>query len=196
MDDSAAEKLFMQDAWTILDKALQDTSVAKAAVHPMMMTWLHRCMRARRELTTSALTLTAGVFLDAGKDDEACEVRSVPPTVPKDSIPANAKDRWTLEEESTPAFSRTWAAESWTSSGVILAPAQEGALAENELKNVIRKCGVTAMTGHTVILVAEVPKRPIDEREEEKKKGHFSFEVRNEKIQCRRLKIIPTGRLP
>jgi hypothetical protein len=33
MDDSAAEKLFMQDAWTILDKALQDTSVAKAAVH-------------------------------------------------------------------------------------------------------------------------------------------------------------------
>ena len=40
------------------------------------------------------------------------------------------------------------------------------------------------MKGHTAILVAEVPKRTIDEREE-KKKVHFSFEVRNDKVQCR-----------
>ena len=44
MHDNATEKLFMKDAWEILDKAIRDTSIAKASVHPTMMTWLNRCM--------------------------------------------------------------------------------------------------------------------------------------------------------
>ena len=90
MSESATEQLFLEDTWTILNTAIKDTAHLKAAVHPTLLNWIHRCGKVKQELTTSVLTLTSGIFLEQG--DDANAVHSTAPTVPKGSIPKNAKD--------------------------------------------------------------------------------------------------------